>query len=201
MICSQWMSMSQDTRSGHLLKIPVTGSAMHDTAVTDTTTDYRDTGWYTSHSAIVLFCHGFFHTSTLTPQWLDSFMVASALHQSCSFRRQGNAQSSENQRALPGQTKLCADGTQGVFRSYRFGAPSLTGPWHLHDDKWDLTLVSVRNKSLLVPHIDMQAVNVGVVGHFIGNPTENSTDRQANGWHTPITEIITDYQDGTAVTA
>ena len=45
------------------------------------------------------------------------------------------------------------------------GTPSSTGPWHHHDDKWDLTLVSVRNKSLLVPHTDMQAVIVDAVGH------------------------------------
>ena len=77
---------------------------------------------------------------------------------------------------------------------YRLGTPRLTGPWHLHDDKWDLTLVSVRNKSLLVPHTDMQAVNVDVVGHSIRtlqriSPTGRPMD------DTPVTDTITDYQD------
>ena len=49
--------------------------------------------------------------------WLGSFMVTTTLQQSWSFRWQGNPLSSENQRTLPGQTKLCADGTQGVFQS------------------------------------------------------------------------------------
>ena len=114
---SQCMSMSQDTGSGHLQRIPLTGRPMDDTPVTETTTDYQDTGWHTSHSAIALLCHWFFHASTLNPQGHGSFMVTTALQQSWSLRWQGNTLSSENQRALPGQTKLCADGTQGVFQS------------------------------------------------------------------------------------
>ena len=46
-----------------------------------------------------------------------------------------------------------------------------------------LTLVSVRNKSFLVHHNDMQSVNVHVTGHSIRPPTENSSDRQCNAWH------------------
>ena len=79
-VSSQWMSMSQDTRLGHLQRIPMTGRAMDDTAITDTTTAYRDTGWHTSHSAIALLCHGFFHTSTLTPQWPDNVTWSSGSH-------------------------------------------------------------------------------------------------------------------------
>ena len=64
--------MSQDTRSGHFQRIPLTGRPMDDTPITETTTDYQDTGWYTSHSAIALLCHWFFHASTLTPQGLHA---------------------------------------------------------------------------------------------------------------------------------
>ena len=105
---SQCMSMSQDIRSEHLQRIPLTGRPMGDTPITEITTDYQDTGWHTNHSAIALLCHWFFHASTLTPQGLGSFMVTTALQQSWAFRWQGNPLSSENQRALPGQIKfLC----------------------------------------------------------------------------------------------
>ena len=53
----------------------------------------------------------------------------------------------------------------------------------LTDGSRALTLGSVRNRSLLVNHNDMQSVNVHVTGHSIGPPTENSSDRQGNGWH------------------
>ena len=96
-IYSQCMSMLQDTRSGHLQRIPLTGRPMDDTPITDTTTDYQDTGWHTSHSAIDLLCNWFFHASTLTPQGIGSSMVTTALQQSWSFRWQGNPLSSENQ--------------------------------------------------------------------------------------------------------
>ena len=51
----------------------------------------------------------------------------------------------------------------------------------LTDGRRALTLVSVRNKALLVHHNNMQSVNVHVTGHLIGPPTENSNDRQGNG--------------------
>ena len=54
----------------------------------------------------------------------------------------------------------------------------------LTDDSRALTLVSVRNKALLVHHNDVQSVNVHVTGHAIRPPTEISSDRQGNGWHT-----------------
>ena len=53
----------------------------------------------------------------------------------------------------------------------------------LTDGSRALTLVSVRNKSLLVHHTDMQSMNVHVTGHSIWPFTENSRDRQCNAWH------------------
>ena len=73
MICSQWMSMSQDTRSGHLQRIPMTGRAMDDTAVTDTTTDYRTQDGTPVTVQSPCFAMGFF----IHLHWLHNDLIAS----------------------------------------------------------------------------------------------------------------------------
>ena len=175
--------MSLDTRSGHLQRILLTGRPMDDTPITETTTDYQHTGWHINHSAIALLCIGSF----MHLHWLRKDLVASQWQ--LSFNNRSDSKVSPYQVRTKGSFLGEPSSVLMVHKVYSnqyygLGTLSLTGSLHLHDDKCDLTFVSVRNKSLLVPHTSIHAVNVHVTGHSIENPAENSTDRQASGWHT-----------------